>query len=399
MRTEIREMMRPLNEKFMQRFGVDVWHVIWRKVPLTPEMYAFILDNLDEVPSEDHRSTLIRTVEGTDFEYDPTRVLEYAESSRDLAALFNVNEALRNSNPAKRDLISASLLRMLREDPYSSSALVSAAVKYCPPAEVEDALLCGFPENFSSPEDVLDGLARVGTERSLNALREWRTQLSSLEPVFLRFVSKEWDFNVQMGFVKDSARSKERFFERALRSRLRAAERGMERAIRKLERRLSRLQAEIPDRIRNLPAIPEDSLPERITLPLSEVRREGKTLVAVVHGRWGPHEVKFTIELPWSAGGTIRFVRLGEESDGFARLLSDATGVRARARMRDMVEWSGLLVDGRLDDAERSTAMWKATHESPYCELLVQYQGAEKKIQLLEKDQDFRAALVRTVAG
>ncbi|GIV03356.1 MAG: hypothetical protein KatS3mg015_2733 [Fimbriimonadales bacterium] len=399
MRSETREMMRPLNEKFMQRFGVDVWHVLWRKVALTPEMYAFILDNLYEVSNEVFRSSLVRTVEDTDFEYDPTRVLEYAESSRDLDMYFAVSEALRNSNPAKRDLISASLLRMLREDPGTSSPLVRAAVKYCPPAELEDALLCGFPENLRYPEDVLDGLARVGTERSLNALREWRTQLSSLEPVLLKAVSREWDYKVRLGTLEDSPRLKERFFRQNLRSRLRAAERGIERAIRKLERRLSRLKAEIPDRIRNLPAIPEDSLPERITLPLSEVRLEGKLLVAVVHGRWGPHEVKFRIELPWSAGGTIRFVRMGEESDGFARLLSDATGVRARARMRDVVEWSGILVDGRLDDAERSTAMWKATHESPYCELLVEYQGAEKKIQLLEKDLDFRAALVRTVAG
>lgn len=160
----------------------------------------------------------------------------------------------------------------------------------------------------------------------------------------------------------------------------------------------SRSAGQIPDRVRNLPPIPEDSLPERIVLPLAEVRRVGARVVAVARGRYGPHEVKVSIELPWSETGQIRFVRSGEESDTFAQLLSDATGVPARPKMRDVVALSAVLVDGRLEEAERSTAMWKATRDSPYCELLVEFNGPEKVIQLLEKDADFRTTIVRTFA-
>lgn len=118
--------------------------------------------------------------------------------------------------------------------------------------------------------------------------------------------------------------------------------------------------------------------------------------------RWTPWEIE-GLSHPLERGGVL-LRRDGAEGDAFVRALDDVYRTRQRPHaMRPRVFFAAIALAGRPVDIEREAVKLKLFHEADfsrvnYAEVFLNVDLVARRIELREKDPEYRGPLVRALA-
>lgn len=135
---------------------------------------------------------------------------------------------------------------------------------------------------------------------------------------------------------------------------------------------------------------PFESTDVELTVVSAEEQDFGWSIVAA-----GPGDTELAIEL---GPGVVVLRSTGPKSDAFLRALARVYELKAPAtvRMRDEVELTWAALQGSLDDVASARLATKLFHEKrPYAEVYLNIDLPAGEVELLEKDADYRAPIVK----
>ena len=128
-------------------------------------------------------------------------------------------------------------------------------------------------------------------------------------------------------------------------------------------------------------------------------------LIIVVRAGMKPGFVNGQVQRDAFAADGIVFRRLAEESDSLVACVADLYGVPAKpARMREEVRFTAWPLGGdpkqiRTEEVKFKAFFGDGANEKEYAELFVNIDVAKRKAEIREKDPDYRANVVKALAG